>query len=153
MNVLSEFADFVGSTSSIIQSLLPNFGTYDRQIIKNNLNNYLKSILNLFAIDESLIPANDIMNELEIQIDSSILVNIVQKSNELGDDFLECVIQAMGILTEIFYHEMDNQIKWLSKLNLVEAIRVCHPELRKEKVYCKLVTNMCLNKPELLLYC
>ena len=89
------------------------------------------------------------MLELEDIIDSQFLVKLIRKSNDFGEDFLECAISAMAILNEIFYHELENQIKWLAKLNIVEVIRVCHPELRKEKAYCKLVTNMCIAKPEL----
>ena len=60
------------------------------------------------VIEENLIQGSDLILELEDIIDSQFLVKLIRKSNDFGEDFLECAISAMAILNEIFYHELEN---------------------------------------------
>ena len=48
----------------------------------------------------------------------------------------------MGILTDIYYTESDVLVEKLTELRIVDAIKVCHPELTRKLIYCQLVTNM-----------
>ena len=86
------------------------------------------------------------MLELTEVFNPSILVEILLKINmssySLGVNFRLTVEYVLGILTDIYYTESDVLITKLTQLRIVDAIKVCHPDLTRKLVYCQLVTNM-----------
>ena len=88
--------------------------------------------------------------EIDAIIDATFLVSIIKDSHKHGVESLPCAESVMSLLVDLFYYESNNQVIWLLKIDLVQALMTCNPRLKESVTFAKLLTNMVmLEKVEL----
>lgn len=59
-------------------------------------------------------------------------------------------MNVLELLADLFYYEANCQVIWLAKLDLVKVLEECHPWLKTQREFARVLTNVVmLNKEEL----
>ena len=88
---------------------------------------------------------------IDEQLNVAILITILQIENgQVNVGLHECQLDALELLSNIFYSELKEQITWLSKLNFVDVLNSIRSELKLDVRFPVLLSNMLgLQTPEL----